>query len=173
MATKKDFTKYINNLPKEQLVKELDKLYSKFKNVQEFYLMELAEDTSGILEKYKEALDKEYFPKTKMGYGKARASVANKIISDFAKIKVYDVDLIELMLYRVSLCIQYTDELGDITDQFYNSTENAFEAALKLIAKNNLEDEYKEECKEMIEVVSEMGWGFYSSLSNLYDEYFK
>ena len=172
MVSKKDFTKYLNNLSKDELIKELEKLYGKFKNVKDFYSMELAEDTTGILNKYKEALKKEYFPNTKFGIGAARASVARKIISDFTKIKVYDIDLIELMLFRVELCVEFTKQFGDINEQFYTSTENAFETVVKLIVKNKLEEGFKERCKNLIHETEDFGWGFYDTLSGIYNQYF-
>ena len=172
MATKKDFTKFINTLSKEELAIELEKLYSKFKNVKEYYSMELTEDTSAILSKYKEALKKEYFPNTKFGIGEARASVARKIISEFTKIKVFDVDLIELMLYRVELCVEFTKKFGDINEQFYTSTENAFEAVAKLIVKNNMEDTFKLRCKFLVDATADFGWGFADAMEYIYYQYF-
>ena len=172
MATKKDFTKFINTLSKEELAIELEKLYSKFKNVKEYYSMELTEDTSAILSKYKEALKREYFPNTKFGIGEARASVARKIISEFTKIKVFDVDLIELMLYRVELCVEFTKEFGDINEQFYTSTENAFEAVAKLIVKSNLEDTFKLRCKFLVDATADFGWGFADAMEHIYYQYF-
>ena len=135
--------------------------------------MELTEDTSAILNKYKEVLKKEYFPNTKFGIGEGRASVARKIISEFTKIKVFDVDLIELMLYRVELCVQFTKEVGDINEQFYTSTENAFEAVAKLIVKNNLEGTFKIRCKDLVDETADFGWGFADAVENIYEEYFE
>ena len=160
MATKKEFTKYINELSKEELIKELDKLYSKFKNVQDYYSMELTEDTSAVLNKYKEALKKEYFPNTKFGIGEGRASIARKIISEFTKIKVFDADLIDLMLYRVELCVEYAKSVGDVNEQFYVSTENAFLSVVKLIGKNKLQNQFTFRCKQILNDTKNTGWSF-------------
>ena len=173
MSTKKGFTKYINNLSKKELIIELDKLYSKFKNVQDYYSMELTEDTSAILNKYKEVLKKEYFPNSKFGIGEGRASVARKLISEFSKIKIFESDLIDLMLYRIELCVEYAKSIGDVNEQFYVSAENAFVAVVKLIGKNKLQSQFIDRCKQILNETENTGWSFNEVIENIYDEYFK
>lgn len=173
MSDKNNLKKYLTNLSNEDLIKEVEKLYKNFKNVQEYYGMELSGDTANFLKKYKEMLLKEYFPNTKYTIGNARASVAKKIVSDFSKIKVFEVDLIDLMLYRVELCVAFTDAYGDINEQFYTSTENAFDAVVKLIVKNKLQEMFMLRCKEVVDKTADFGWGFHDTLSEIYYQSFE
>lgn len=167
----KELKNYLTQLKKEDLIKEIEKLYKKFKPVQEYYSMELSRNTGNVLEKYKTQLCKEYFPER--GYGRARASVARNIISEFTKISVFDIDLIELMLYRVELCVEFTKSYGDITESFYTSAENAFDRVCKLIVKNKHQDQFIERCTALVNNTRNCGWGFYDTLSDIFYEYFK
>ena len=63
MLSKKELNKYLSQLSKEELINEIEKLHSKFKQVQEFYLLELGNDTSKFLKGYKKKLDKIFYPK--------------------------------------------------------------------------------------------------------------
>jgi len=173
MPDKNSLKKYLAGLSKEDLAKEVEKLHTKFKNVQEYYAMELSGDTGNFLKKYKEMLLKEYFPNTKYTVGKARASVARKIISDFSKSKAFEVDLIDLMLYRVELCVAFTDAYGDINEQFYTSTENAFDAVVKLIVKNKFQEMFMQRCREVVNKTSDFGWGFHDTLSEIFYQNFE
>lgn len=175
MAAKNDLKKYLKELTKAELEKEVEKLYSKFKPVQEYYAMELnAEAGQELLKKYKSLLLKEYYPNRKSGMpGEARASVARKIVTDFSKVSVFIQDTIELMLYRVELCVEFTSDYGDIDEAFYTSTENAFEKVAKLIKDNKLVDDYKDRCKRLVAKTENFGWGFYDNLSYIYSQYFE
>ena len=172
MAGRKELTKYLNQLSKEELIKEVEKLNSKFANVKEYYESELSEDNSALIAKYKKAIKKEFFPSDKSGVScEARSSVLRKIISDFSKISVFEVDLIELILYRVEMAIEYTAEYGDVDEQFYTSAENYFAKACVLIAKNKMENTYEERCMKMIYKTRDFGWGFYNTLNDSWFRY--
>ena len=116
---------------------EIKKLYSKFSNVQQYYNMELSQDTTAILNEYKEKIRQEYFPKR--GYGKARNGVSRKVVTDFKKISIFKSDLIELILFRVEMMIEFTKAYGDIDEPFYNSLESSFEEACKIVKSEKLE----------------------------------
>jgi gas vesicle protein len=169
MATKKELTKFLNELSKEDLIKEFEKLYSKFKEVKQLYDLEISGDTSELLNKAKEAIENQFFPKR--GFGNPKASELKKVIDDFAKVSIYPKDLIDLSIFRVEQAIAFTDAYGDIDMVFYNSTATAFERTLKLIVQHNYENEYKITCKELVDKTVDFGWGFHDDLTELYYEY--
>ena len=171
MASKKDLIKYLIDLTKEELEKEVEKLYSKFKEVKTYYAIELSGDTSSIVNEIKAKIKKEYLPDR--GYGQARSAVVKKVIDDFAKISIFPIDLIDVILTRVEIAIEFSDKYGDINEAFYASAENAFEKALKLIEKHQLKSDFKLRCKEIVHSTREYGWGFHDELSYLYDEYYR
>jgi hypothetical protein len=171
MASKKDLTKFLNDLSKEELIKEFEKLYQKFKEVKTFYDIELSGDTTAIVNEVKKKIKNEYMPDR--GFGKARSSVVKKLIDDFEKVSIYPKDLVEVNLYRVEMAVEFTEEYGDIDEAFYTSAENAFERTLKLIEKHQLYSEFKLRCKEILHITRNYGWGFYDTLSYLYGLYYQ
>lgn len=78
-STKPLLNKFLKEMTKPELEKEIKKLYSKFKEVKQYYEMELSGDTTDVLNQFKLRLQQEYFPKR--GYGKARsgANLSNSI----------------------------------------------------------------------------------------------
>ena len=169
MASKRDLPKFLNDLTKEELIKEVEKLYQKFDTVKTFYDIEISGDTSEIVKKVKDKIKKEYMPDR--GFGKARSSEVKKIISEFTKVSIYPRDLIDVILYRVEMAVEFTKEYGDIDIPFYDSAVNAFHKAVELIQKEMLEDEFKLRCNEVVYSTRNFGWGFHDALKYAYDEY--
>lgn len=170
MATsvKTQLSKYLKEMTKQDLEKEVKKLYTKFKPVKDFYEMELSGDTTQLVKTAKDQIRKEYFPTR--GYGKARSSVSRKVISDFKKIAIFQRDVIDLLLYRVEMMLDFTNEYGEITDAFYVSLESSFEEACKLIEKEKLQAEYKNACKMLVNEAKDFGWGVYEGLSGSFED---
>ena len=132
-STKKELSKFLKQATKAELEKEVKKLYDKFKEVKQFYQLELAEDTSVVLDQFKAELRKEYFPSR--GFGKARNSASRRVVSNFKKIAIFQNDVIDLLLYRVEVMLEFTNAYGDIDEAFYNSLTRSFDEACKLIQK--------------------------------------
>ena len=166
-SIKTELNKYLKELSKPELEKEIKKLYTKFKTVKEYYALELSEDTSAILGGYKQKLEQEYFPKR--GYGKARNKESRKVITDFKKISIHKKDIVELLLYRVELMIKFITEYGDENESFYNSLNSSFAEACKLMKQENLEEIYRTKCKEIMDDAHDFGWGIYDGMENSYD----
>ncbi len=160
-------------MTKDELVQEIIKLHSKFDNVKEYYQSELLADSS-VLDKYKKQITKEFFPYGVSGRpGDARAAILRKMISDFTKVAVFEVDVIELILHRVEMAVAFTAAYGDIDMPFYTAAENNFDKVCTLIVKNKLIDKYNERCANMIWKVRDFGWGFFDSLSGIMLHHFE
>lgn len=126
--------KALSEKPEKELIEEVINLFKKFPQVKEYYTLAFsAEGEEHVLEKYKEIITNEFFPKR--GYGKARLSVAKKAISDFKKISDKPPFIIDIMLHYVAQGVNFTDQYGDIDEPFYNSMEKMFKDALKLAKK--------------------------------------
>lgn len=166
----KNLKDHLKSLSKEELEAEVLRLYKKFPPVQEFYKMEFAPDTSEIVNAYKDRLTKEYL--SSRGFGKARNSEVRKIINEFKKICVFDYDLIDLILHRVEVAVEYTNLYGDVDETFYNSAIRHYNDALTLIYKNNLLEKFEDRCKRILIETEGVGWGFHDHLCFLYNEYF-
>jgi len=169
-SVKLELNKYLAELNKKELEAEVKKLYSKFSNVKQYYEMELAQDTTAVLEEFKEQIRKEYFPKR--GFGRARSGVSRKVVNDFKKIAVFKSDVIELILFRVEMMIDFTAEYGDIDEPFYNSLDSSFEEACKLINKEKLENHYREKCQKLLDSTYDFGWGVHEGFEYIFEKYF-
>ncbi len=161
----------LKHLSREELLDEIGMLFDKFTKVKEYYQTKLgAEDSRGVLDKYKAIIEKEFNPPH--GFPKARLSVAKKAISDFKKISNSPVDLADLMVAYVEAGVGFTRQFGDIDEPFYNSMEGMFEKAAIHITKHKLHDQFESRCRQIVRATSGMGWGFHDTLSEIYNEYF-
>ncbi len=165
---KKELTKYLASLTKQQLIGEIQKLYAAFPEVRARYEVELSEDTSAILKRYKDKIYEEYFPKR--GYGKARSNISNKPITDYRKIANHPKDIIELLLFRTETMLKFTNAYGDIDEPFYNSLGSSYRIACELIQREQLQERYKIYCYDILESTRSIGWGLWGNLWTSYEE---
>jgi len=163
--------KSLSGKSENELLEEITNLFKRIPQVKEYYTLAFSEEgEEQILEKYKEIITNEFFPKR--GYGKARLSVAKKAISDFKKISGKPPLIIDIMLHYVEQGVGFTDQYGDIDENFYNSMEKMFEEALKLAEQNNLLSFYQKTCEEIVSGACE-GWGFKDGLADTYCEIYE
>lgn len=167
---KREFNKFINSLSEKELIKELQQLYSKLEPVRQYYQMELGEDAQAVISTFKQSIKKEYFPNR--GYGAARNSVSRKVITEFKKIAVHSKYVVELLLYRAEMMIEFSDHYGDMEEAFYNSLGSSYKEACKLIKKEKLESLFKPLCRELIAKTYSFGYGVTFELEDYYRECF-
>ena len=169
-SIKSELNRYLKELDRTELEKEIKKLYSKFGDVKKYYELELGQDTSKVLSEFKDRIRKEYFPNR--GFGRASNKESRKVITEFKKISIFQKDVIELLLCRVETMIEFTNNYGDIDEPFYNSLESSFKEACKLIKAEKLEKEYRGECRRLMNETYPIGWGLYEGLKYSYDSFF-
>lgn len=168
-ATKSELNRYLQELSKKDLEKEIKKLYTKFSSVKEFYEMEFCTDTSLILGKYKEQIRREYFPTS--GQGRANNKESQKVITQFKKIAIFQKDIIELTFYRCAMIAKFMDSYGGINDAFCNVIIRAFKDAAKMAAAEKLEREFKVQVEEIMNLTYNSGADLHRALIQLYQEY--
>jgi hypothetical protein len=168
--TKTALHKHLKELSEAEKTKLILDLFSKYEVVKKHFQMELATDTTEIVQAYKDKIRKHYFPAR--GFGDHRSGPVRKLVSEFRKISVFDYDLIDLIFYRVEQAIEFTNAYGDIDPAFYESAEGAYDDALKLIEKNGLHDKFRDRCRQIVLDTENMGWGFYDQLYDLYTNTF-
>jgi hypothetical protein len=166
---KRELTKYLNSLDEKGLKKEVKILYDKFDQVKQYYDLELGNSRMRILNEYKEKIKEEYFPKR--GYGRASNRESKKVISEFKKISIQQKDVIELLLYRIEMMVKFTAEYGDIDEPFYNSLENGFKEACKLVEREKLKQYYRNYCQELVSRTADFGWGVSYNMKDIYKKY--
>lgn len=166
---KKELNHYLAKQSKPELIHEILLLFDKFDLVRKYYEVKFCEDTGPILKELKEKILNEYFPLK--GMPKARNSVSKKITSDFKKIAKDQKDVVDLLLFRTEIMVDYTEAHGDIDEPFYHSLGHGFMQACKLIQQEQLEESFKIYCKELVDSTKDFGWGVYEDMEGSYQLY--
>ncbi|NJB84571.1 hypothetical protein GGR26_000316 [Lewinella marina] len=146
---KRDFNKYINHLTEEELREELERLYGRFPVLREYYRMELG-DPKVVIDKYKDALRKVFFPAR--GRGKRGRSQSRKIIKKFAEVSIHPKDLVELHFYRAELMAEYLGARRVDSEAYHDSTVKAFQEACELAEREVLLDYFAEGARLLAEL---------------------
>lgn len=168
--TKVTLQKHLYHLEKEDLIAELIKLFSRFKNVNEYYQMEFGEDTRLVVNVYKQKIRKIYFPKKRIR--RPRSAASKKLISEFKKVALYEYDVIDLLLYRVENSIEFMNSYQYMSEAFYKSIQSGFMETLQLIAKLRLFDEFKERCEKCVWFAGHSDFGLNFSLQQIFIQYY-
>ena len=129
-------------------------------------------DEKEKFKKYKAIIINEFYTNTLIGIGKLRFSVAKKAIADFRALKPAPELLADLLVTLPETACQFTNECGDMTEQYYNSAVNNFETALKFLQHNNLLSDFKLRCKDCVKYAEPCGYGFADEISQLFYEYY-
>lgn len=157
---------------RDALIVDIVELFSKFKDVQEYYIFKLnPAQSEEVLNKYKKIVTDEFFP-SRGGFGKLRASVVKKAIADYKKIGDDPRGLIDLMLHYIEQGTRFINTYGDINEVFYDSMEGTFAKALALIFHAGLHDEFEHRCYKIVQRSSSTGYGFHDTLSEYYAEFY-
>jgi hypothetical protein len=130
-------------------------------------------DTNGrkkLFVKYRDKIKNEFFPDSEDG--KCRLSVAKKAIKDYKKITNDIVGVIKLMLVYVELGVDYTQEYGDINENYYHNIHSTYIDLLELIFEHDLENEYKQSCLKVAESSEGIGWGFHDAMMDTYFDFY-
>ena len=127
------------------------------------------ENAEKLLEKYKQQIENEFFPKR--GFGRLNLREAKKAISDFKKISKDKIMRIDIMLFYVENCIEFTDQFGDINETFYNSAISVYGEVIKEINYSDVEtyNIFSDRLKSAAENACE-GWGFQDCMMDLYSQ---
>jgi len=167
----RDLKSFLSSKTEKELIEEISGLYRHFKNVRDFYDVQLSQDHAvDLLKQHKKILKDEFLPQR--GFGDARLSVARKTVMDYKKIVGLNENLADLALYYVEIGVQYTNTYGDIDEPFYNSMETMFEQALKWMKQLNLLASFQSRAEKICAETENIGWGFHDMLGQIYSDYF-
>lgn len=154
---------------KETLIKYISELYKKYKPVKEYFDFFINPNEKELLDNYKEKVREGFYPKR--GYN-LKLSISRKAINEFKKLGPSQESYIDLLLYYVECGVEFTNEFGDIDENFYLSLERTFSNALKLLEKENLHDRFINRAQQILDDSGNTGWGFNECLSDIYFQYF-
>jgi hypothetical protein len=171
--SKATLKKYLLSLSKEQLVEQVLTLYSTIKPAKEYLEYSLNPNEKEQFEKYKAIIVNEFYTKAKIGIGKTRFSVAKKAISDFRSLNPSAELLGDLMLTLPEMACKFTNDYGDMWEQYYTSTATNFELALKFLKKNKLLEQFQDRCEKCVKYSEPCGYGFCDEIEDLFEEYYE
>jgi len=171
--SKTELKKHLLSLSKEQVIEQVLGLYDTCKPAKEYFEYFLNPNEQEQFEKHKAIIINEFYPKGKYAEPKTRFSVAKKAIADFRGLSPSPELLADLMVTLPEMACQFTFDFGDMWEQFYTSTANNFELALKFMQKHGLLEQFKLRCENCVKYAEPCGYGFADEISELFYQYYE
>ena len=163
-----ELKKYLSNKTEKELIKEIVEHFKLSYSVKRYYNMKINPEYEDFLvEEYKSKIEKQFCPPLFPSFKEIKM-----MISDFKKLSVNHENIAELMLFVVEMGVEFTNTYGDIDQKFYCSVENMYVKVLEYIKKNNIENEYVERCRQVMEESLGIGWGFGEYMKVSFYDYF-
>lgn len=153
-----EIKKELKRLDKPKLIEFIAELYKTQKSVKEYLDFYFNPDEKALFEKYKMQVIEAFYPKRGFGFN---LSKGRKAISDLKKLGVSSKYLADLMLCYVEAGVQFTNDYGDIEENFYASIERMYVQTLSLMRKEDLLENFIERSRKVAYDTSDIGWGFY------------
>lgn len=167
--SKLDLKKEIESFDKKQLIELIADIYNKNSSAKEYLDFLFNSNAEDVLKAYKQKVREAFYPKR--GYG-CKLSVGKKAISDYRKLNPAPDSLIDLLLCYVENGVDFTNDYGDIDENFYSSIEGVYDNALKMINKLGLLNKFQDRAYQITKKTENIGWGFHDSIcSSYYDIY--
>jgi len=135
--SKRDLKLYLQDLDKEQLQEQITELYSRFKDVKEYYDFAFRPNENKLIEESKFKINKEYFPKTKRR-AKCRRSVAQNYIRHYKRLGVEPALIADIMLFNIEIAQTYSSGKEIKQDAFCKSMLKSYEEAVNYIHDQGL-----------------------------------
>ena len=170
--SKTTLKKHLLTLTKDQIIEQVLGLYDTCKPAKEYFEYFLTPDEQGQFHKYQAIIINEFYPKGKYAEPKTRFSVAKKAIADFRRLSPSPELLGDLMVTLPEMSCKFTNDYGDMWEQYYTSAVTNFEMALKYLQKNNLLKQFEVRCEQCVKYSEHCGYGFEDEMQQLYDEYY-
>jgi hypothetical protein len=144
MAKQTSLLRFLNELEKEDLIEEIEKLCTKFEVVKKYFDIELSGDTTRYLEQTKKTISRQFMTSKGDWRKNPKASRLNLITKEFEQVSIYKTDIIELLVHRVEETIRYAYKSREpVSAALWQSTELVIKRAQDLINAEGLEDKYR------------------------------
>ena len=171
--SKTTLKKHLQSLSKEKVIEQVLRLYDTSKPAKEYFEYLLNPDEREKFKKYRSVIINEFYPDADRFDPSLRFSVAKKAIADFRSLKPSPELLGDLMVTLAEMACKFTYEYGDMSEQYYTSAANNYEAALKFLQQNNLLEHFKLHCENCVKYAKPCGYGFAAEISDLFSEYYE
>ncbi len=166
----RELKKELSKQDKEILIRHISELYKKYKPVKEYFDFYINPKEEEILEKYKVKVREGFYPKR--GFA-LKLSISRNAINEFKKLGTSKEALSDLLIHYVECGVEFTNEFGDIDENFYSSIENTLAKALELMSKEGILSKFEDRVYDIVEDTQNIGWGFHDYLAELYSEYYE
>ncbi|MCG8580993.1 MAG: DUF6155 family protein [Bacteroidales bacterium] len=155
--SKKDLKLYLHELDKEQLEDQIIDLYTRFKEVKEYYDFAFNPKENKLMEECKLKISKEYFPVSRRK-AKMRRSVAQKYIRHFNRLGVEPSLVADVMFYHIEIAQTYSSENYVRQETFYKAMLKAFTEALQYVDEHGIRKEFNERIQQIVHMANEQHW---------------
>lgn len=160
--SKRDLAKYLKELNEDQLQEQVLDLYTRFKEVKEYYNFVFNPKEDKMLEDAKTKIAKEY--NLHVRRPKARRSVAQKLIKHFKKLEVDPQVIQQLMVFNIEMAILFSTHKRIKQDAFYVSMFNSFKDLLQFMEMHQIKDLAVAE--KLVDQVQQLNWFNAQSFEN-------
>lgn len=145
---KTNFTKFINSLTEEELREEMDKLFTKYKPVKEYYSMELGsdDDRKKLLDRAKNGIGKLY----EKFRTRSRLTKVNSILKELSAISIFDYELADVYIHHIEAATNHLNYYGWARDADYNHLEKSFFKAVDLVTSSQSKDQFDDRFKDVL-----------------------
>jgi len=153
---KTSFTKFLQSLDEDELRAELDKLYSKYKSVKEYYIMELGgeADRKKLLDKAKNSIERLYERRKT----RSRLSKVNAILKDIAAISIFDHELADVYIHHVECATSHINYYGLRRDADANHLATSFKKAVDLVTSSQTKEQNAPRLEHCLDQLHEFYW---------------
>jgi hypothetical protein len=167
-----DFKKYLASLDEAGLREELQKLFNKLPQVQEFYAQELMSDTErkAMLEDYKKKIYNQFWTRSGNPRNPSNAELRT-LLTNFEKVSVFPSEVIDLYLYRVEMATEFANDFGGMPDADYNASITAFKRAIEMMMEHKLGNQFRIRCEELFRF-NNLDYWYMEELEELFHENF-
>ena len=170
LITNAQIKRAIKDCDRDECVDIILEIVQSCPQAREYLALKYTENYNDILEKYKQKVRYEFYPPR--GMGRLNLREAKKAISVFKKLCPDKNIVIDLMLYYVENCVEFTNDYGDINETFYYSAENLYSEVVKSInsAGISVYQKFAARLEAVVINTSDIGWGFHDCLRDIYNE---
>ena len=154
----------MQSLTVEELHEELDKLYTKYKPIKDYYTMELGgvEDRKKLLDRAKKSIERLYERRKT----RSRLSKVNTILKEISLISIFDHELADVYIHHVECCTSHINYYGLRRDADANHLMTSFKRSVDLVTSSQTKDDNGPRLEKVLEKLHR----FYA-MTNELDEY--
>lgn len=157
-------------MDQKQLLKLIADLY-KFSNENKTFLHTRYSVDGDKLGPYKKIIDENMYPDV-FRNKPIQVAKAKKAISSYSMAAGDDMGHAELMVYFVECGNNFTLDIGDINEEFYDALNSMYQRAIDKVLSlpEKHQNKFKQRLKTIMTSSSGIGWGYHDTLA---DDYYR